>query len=498
GTWMNEVGAGWLMTDLSDSPLMVASVQAATTLPVFLFAVLAGAIADIVDRRRLLLIVNLMLAGVAALLALLVSIERITPLLLLVFTFLLGTGAAFIAPAWQAIVPRLVPRPELPAAIALNSMGINVSRAIGPALAGLLIVAVGIWSPFALNAFSFLVILAALLWWKPEAVAGSRLRPESIPRAISAGLRYVMNSGPVRSTLIRAAAFFVFASAYWAMLPLIAREVLAGGPSLYGILLAAVGAGAVTGAIVLPKLRKLLGPDALVASGTAGTALVLLALVFVPSPAFAVAASALAGVCWIAVLSSLHVSTQMSLPDWVRARGLSIFLTVFFGSMTAGSLIWGSVAENYSISTALLAAAVGALLLIPLTWRARLGSAGDLDLTPSMHWPEPVPAHEDDDSAGPVMIRIEYQIREEDKTAFVEAMKQLAQARGRGGAYGWSLMRDIEASESWAESWLEVSWLDHLRHHERVSEADRAIEKAAKAFHQGDEAPTVQHLIIDQ
>lgn len=496
GTWMNEVGAGWLMTELSESALMVASVQAATTLPIFLFAVLAGAIADIVDRRRLLLIVNLMLAVVAASLAVLVSVERVTPFLLLMFTFMLGTGAAFIAPAWQAIVPRLVPRTELPSAIALNSMGINVSRAIGPALAGGLIVALGVWSPFALNAISFLVILAALLWWKPEAAAGSKLRRESVPRAISAGLHYVWNSGPVRRTLIRAAAFFVFASAYWAMLPLIAREVLSGGPSLYGILLAAVGVGAVTGALILPKLRKRLGPDALVATGTVGTALVLLALVFVPTPAFAVAASALAGMCWIAVLSSLHVSAQMSVPDWVRARGLSIFLTVFFGSMTAGSLVWGSVAERYSIPTALLVAAIGAVLLIPLTWRARLGQAADLDLTPSMHWPEPIPARPEDEATGPVMIRIGYSVRDEDREAFFKAMQELAQARKRGGAYHWSLMRDMESEQSYVESWMEVSWLDHMRHHERVSEADRVIEQAAKDFHQGEGRPTVQHLVL--
>lgn len=374
GTWMNDVGSGWLMTELSPSPLVVAAVQAATTLPVFLFALLAGAIADIVDRRKLLLIVNAMLGVTATALALIVAADIMTPALLLLFTFALGTGAAFLAPAWQAIVPKLVPRPELSSAIALNSMGINVSRAIGPALAGFLIVALGIWSPFAFNALSFVVILAALWWWTPPEEQKRKLPSEHISGAIRAGLRYAMNSTPLKSTLLRAAAFFAFASAYWAMLPLIARQVLDGGPTLYGILLASVGAGAVAGAVFLPRIRKALGADKTVAAGTAGTALVLSAFAIIPNPAVAAVASALAGLSWIAVLSSLHVSAQTALPDWVRARGLSIFLTVFFGAMSGGSLVWGQVASTWSIPTALLIAAGGCAPANPIDLARETGS----------------------------------------------------------------------------------------------------------------------------
>lgn len=410
GTWMNDVGAGWLMTELSPSPLVVAGVQAATTLPVFLFALLAGAVADIVDRRKMLIVVNALKFVIVTALAILVAADEMTPLLLLVFTFLIGTGAAFLAPGWQAIVPKLVPRAELSSAISLNSMGINVSRAIGPALAGFLIVTLGLWSPFAVNAASFLVILAALLWWTPPKEPERKLPPEHVGAAIAAGLRYAVNSGPLKATLVRAGSFFAFASAYWAMLPLIARQVLEGGPTLYGVLLASVGAGAVGGAIFLPRIRKALGTDKTVAAGTIGTALVLVAFAIMPNPVVAATASVLAGLSWIAVLSSLHVSAQTALPDWVRARGLSIFLTVFFGAMSGGSLVWGQVASVAGIPTALLIAAAGAVLLIPLTWRAKLGQGEELDLAPSSHWPEPILHLDDAEDRGPVMIQITYDV----------------------------------------------------------------------------------------
>ena len=495
GTWMNDVGAGWLMTELSPSPLVVAAVQAATTLPVFLFALLAGAIADIVDRRKMLLVVNVLLGLTTTALALTVAAGLMTPVLLLVFTFLLGTGAAFLAPAWQAVVPRLVPRAELPSAIALNSMGINVSRAIGPALAGALIVSVGLWAPFAVNAASFIIIVGALLWWRPSAAPGRRMPPERVGAAIAAGLRYAANSGPLRATLVRAAAFFAFASAYWAMLPLIARTVLDGGATLYGLLLGAVGAGAVGGALVLPRIRAKLGPDRTVAAGTLGTALVLTVFALVPSQAVAIGASAIAGLSWIAVLSSLNVSAQTALPEWVRARGLSIFLTVFFGAMSGGSLVWGQIASNFGIPTALLIAAAGAVLLIPLSWKAKLGGHGDLDLAPSMHWPEPMRTDDASDDKGPVAIRVEYRLPPDRQMAFLELAPQLARMRRRNGAWGWEMLRDTAQPDLLIEAWHEPSWEAHLRHHERVTVEDRDLQERIRAFLPDGTEPRVTHLI---
>ncbi|MEM6488183.1 MAG: MFS transporter [Pseudomonadota bacterium] len=494
GTWMHDIGAGWLMTELAPSPVMVSAVQAATTLPIFLFALLAGAVADIVDRRRLLVWVNAAMGVAALAMALLVHGGLMTPWLLLIFTFLFGTGTAFIAPAWQAIVPKLVPRQDLSAAIALNSMGINVSRAIGPALAGFLIVAAGIAVPFVVNAVSVVGIVAALLWWRPAAPAAATLPPEGVGTAIVAGLRYAANSPALRATLVRAAAFFAFASAFWAMLPLVARDVLAGGPTLYGLMLAAVGLGAVGGALVLPRIKARLGADGTVAAGTAGTALVMVLIATVPSQAVALAGSALAGLSWIAVLSSLNVSAQTALPDWVRARGLSVFLTVFFGSMSLGSLAWGQVAAIWGLPVALIAAALGALALLPLTRGARLQQGAALDLAPSMHWPEPVLAGRTPPD-GPVMVQVIYAVAEGEQAAFLARMQALAGSRRRGGGFRWSLMRDAADPERFVESWWEASWLDHQRQHQRVSRDDAALQAEIQTLQKNGQAPGVRHLV---
>ena len=501
GTWMHDVGAGWLMTELSPSPAVVAAVQAATTLPIFLFALLAGAVADLVDKRKLLIIVNTLMALTAASLAVAVWQQKMTPALLLLFTFLMGTGAAFSAPAWQAIVPKLVERKDLSSAVALNSMGINVSRAIGPMLAGFLIVAIGLTAPFALNALSFAGIIAALWWWRAPHPRGSVLPRENVTGAIRAGLRYAWHSSPVRATLIRAGSFFLFASAYWAMLPLIARQVLQGGPTLYGLLLTAVGLGAVVGALILPELRARLNANVIVAMGTIGTAVVLIVFALVPVQIAAIFASLFAGLCWIAVLSSLHVSAQTALPDWVRARGLSIFLTVFFGAMAAGSLLWGQIAAQLSVSTALLIAAAGALVLIPVTRGAKLGLSEDMDLMPSSHWPEPVI----DNSVGypddvPVMIQIAYRITSDHQKAFMQLMAELARARKRNGGYGWRLMRDAEDASLITEVWFEASWNNHIRHHARVTGEDRRIQQRILELHrastgQSQSSPEVTHRI---
>lgn len=495
GTWMHDVGAGWLMTELSSSPLMVAAVQAATTLPVFLLALLAGAVADIVERRRLLVIVNAAMAVAAAALAVVVALGGATPAVLLVFTFLLGAGAAFVAPAWQAIVPRLVPREELAPAIALNSLGINISRAIGPALAGFLIVGLGLWSPFALNALSFLAIIAALLWWRPEPGPARRLPPEGVLGAMRTGLRYAVNAPALQGTLLRAVAFFLFASAFWAMLPLVARDVLSGGPTLYGFLLGAVGAGAVCGAVVLPPLRRRFGGDALVAGGTAGMAAVLAVLALVPVQEVAVAAAFLAGAAWIAVLSSLQVAAQTALPDWVRARGLSLYITTFFGAMAAGSLIWGQLASLGGIPAALLVAAAGALAALAAVRHVRLRSAEGVDLSPSLHWPAPPVATDAPADRGPVMISVEYRIDAADAPRFLALMQDLRRARRRGGGQRWSVMEDAAEPGRYVETWTELSWLDHMRHHERVTGADAALQAQIAELHRGDGPPRVTHLI---
>jgi len=495
GTWMHDVASGWLMTSLSPSPLMVALVQAATTAPIFLFALSAGAMADLVDRRRFLTAIMAMLVIVTLGLGLLVLFGLVNAWTLLLFTFLSGTGAAFVAPAWQAIVSQLVPRSDLQSAVALNSVGINISRAIGPALAGIIIATFGIAWPYMLNAVSYVIVIGALVWWRPPPQPKSDLPVERFWSAIRSGLRYVGASSPMRATLVRAVAFFLFASAYWALLPIIARQELQGGPELYGLMLASVGIGAVSGALFLPRLKKNLGPDALVAAGTAGTALVLAVFALVAVPAAAIAVSFVAGASWIMVLSSLNVSAQMVLPDWVRARGLSVFITVFFGSMTLGSMIWGQTASLLGVPPTLLLAAAGSLLGAVLSWPFKLRQGDTLDLSPSMHWPAPVVAGDVAHDRGPVMVTVEYRIAPATAAAFAAAMKELRAARRRDGAYAWGLFEDVAMPGRYIEYFTEESWLAHLRHHERVAESDRLLQQKVRAFHLPTDDPVVTHYL---
>ncbi len=495
GTWMHDVGAGWLMTSLTPSPLWVALVQTATSLPVFLLALPAGALADIVDRRRMLLGVQIALALVATALGAVVWLGLATPLTLLLFTFAMGIGAALTAPAWQAIVPSLVPRHSLQQAVASNSVGINISRAIGPALAGFIITAAGVAWPFLINALSYLLVVGALIWWRPPAAAQRRLPPEDLWGGMRSGLRYAWHSGPLKATLIRALGFFLFASAYWAVLPLIAKNVLGGGAALYGILLACIGLGAVTGAFTLPWLRERLGADRVVAAGTLGTALAMAALATVHQSVVAGAACLLAGLSWIAVLTSLNVSAQLALPDWVRARGLSIFVTVFFGAQAAGSLLWGQAASLLGIPAALLMAAAGAVLAIPVSWGCKLQQGRTLNLAPSMHWPEPVGSAELSPDRGPVMITIEYQIDPQRAGEFTATLDRLSGQRRRDGAYAWGLFEDVAQPGRYLEYFLVASWLEHLRQHERVTHSDKDTQEQARAFHRGEGQPKVSHFL---
>ncbi len=497
GTWMHDVGAGWLMTLLDPSPATVTLVQAANMAPIFCFALFAGALADRFDKRRILLLVNLLLILVISLMTVLVSTGRMTPTLLVLFTFAIGSGAAFAAPAWQAVVPRLVPRETLSSALALNSLGINISRAIGPAIAGVLITAVGVASPFAVNALSCVVAAAALVIWRPQQDQGRRLPPEPLLASIGTGLRQAANNGPLKATLLRASAFFVCASAFWALLPLIARDLPNGGSGIYGILLTSVGAGAVGGALLLPRWRQRLGSNRLsiAASIVLAGALVLMALV--SNRYVAVAAALLGGLAWISTMVSLNLSAQSALPNWVRARGLAVFLMVFSGGMTLGSLLWGQVAQATSIPVALLVAAAGALLPLPWLGRIRLGQGEDLDLSPALSWDQPVVAEclGDATDRGPVMVTVEYHIDPADEREFLQTLYRLSRSRYGDGAHQWGLTQDAAEPHRWVEWFLLPSWAEHLRQHERATVADDDVHSAAQQFHRGPGKPLVRHLL---
>ena len=494
GSWMHDVGAGWLMTSLAPSPLMVALVQAATTAPVFLLALPAGALADIVDRRRYLIAAQVWMLLMASTLGVLTLAGLTTAPLLLVFTFALGIGNAMMMPAWGAITPELVPRGELQAAIGLNSMGMNVARAVGPALAGLIVAAVGPGAVFMLNAVSFLAVIAALKHWQRPATA-SGLPAERLAGAVRAGLRYARHSPALSAVLVRGIAFFVFASASWALLPLIVRQELHSGPGTYGLFLACLGLGAIVGALVLPRVHARVSRDRVVAGATVLYATAMLALAHSGNVIAAGTAMLFTGMAWISVVASLMTAAQTALPGWVRARGLALFWVVYMGGMAAGSTLWGQVASWTGIPLALTLAAVGALAGTVMTRSYRVGRHDVADLSPSLYWPTPMLAGASETDRGPVMVTVEYRIDPAQSEAFIRAMQPISRIRRRDGAFMWELFSDIEQPDRMVECFMVESWHEHLRQHERATVADRDVLEQTRAFHRGSEPPRVSHLV---
>jgi MFS family permease len=472
---------------------MVALVQAASTLPVFLLSLPAGALSDLLDRRKLLLGAQATLMILALAMAMLTASGAMTPALLLVGTLLAGAGAAISNPVWQSILPHLVDHSQLKSAVALNSLGVNLARAVGPAVGGALILSFGVAAAFFADALSYLVVIAALLWWRHKPAVNT-LPTEQLVSAVFASVRYARSSAPLRRTLLRAILFFVFASAPWALLPLIARNDLQGSAGLYGIMLGGIGAGAVAGALLLPRLRQYLTTDRLVLCATLLLSVAGLGLAGTDKVPIALAMTPLLGLSWITVLTSLNVTTQSILPDWVRGRGLAVYLTTFSGSMTVGSLLWGQVASMTSTQISLaVAASLGAITALAAT---RLSfPSGDEDLSPSLHWPAPAPGTAMTADAGPVMVTVEYSISRENVSAFSVEIAALGATRRRDGAYSWGVFQDTDDHQRWLEYFLVESWIQHLRQHERVSQADKLLQMSILALHNGPEPPRVSHLI---
>ena len=495
GTWMFNVTSGWVMTELSPSPFMISMVQAATTLPVFLFALPAGALGDLFDRRKLLVWTQVFLAAVLLLFTALLWTGSVNTWTLLLFTFIIGTGSAFAMPAWQAIVPRLVPRDTLSSAIVLNGVSMNIARAIGPALGGFILAAAGAVATAFLDAISYLAVAAALLWWRASAAQDDALPRERLAGAMRAGIRFALHSKPLRHTLIHALAFFICASAYWALLPLIAKDTLQGGPSLYGILLTALGIGAVSGAFLLPVMKKHFSANTIMIVATAVTALSSMLFAYGGHAVTGMVAGFTGGVSWIMAVSLLNVSAQMALPDWVRARGLAIFQMVVFGAMAAGSLSWGQAAEMIGLSEALTASGFLALLLIPITARFKLNLGEHHDYTASGHWSDPAPVIPVSHDHGPVLVTLEYRIDDADRAAFYLLMQELGITRRRDGAIQWGFFEDVEDHGRFIEMFTVESWVAHLRQHARVSVSDKMLQNKIFTLHRGETSPRVTHAV---
>lgn len=493
GSFMRDVASSWLMTDLSASPAAVAMVQAAGTLPIFLLAIPAGVLTDILDRRKFLIAVQLLLASVSISLMVLSQAGMLSVSALIGLTFLGGIGAALMGPTWQAIVPELVKREDVKSAVALNSLGINIARSIGPAAGGLLLAAFGAGITYGADVASYIVVIAALVWW-PRAKKADDALQENFFGAFRAGLRYTRSSRPLHVVLVRAFVFFAFASAVWALLPLVARQLLAGDASFYGILLGAVGAGAIGGALLMPRLRARLSADGLLLSSALTTAGVMGILSLAPPKAVAIVALLLLGAAWITALTTLNGTAQAVLPNWVRGRGLAVYLTVFNGAMTAGSLGWGAVGEAVGIRSTLVIGAAGLLLAGVLMHRVKL-PAGDADMVPSNHWPEPLVAEPVAHDRGPVLILIEYTVDSHNRRAFLRALDGLSHERRRDGAYGWGVTEDSADPEKIVEWFMVESWAEHLRQHKRVSQADADLQGQVLAYHRGPERPVVRHFL---
>jgi MFS family permease len=495
GTWMQLVGAQWLLVDEPNADTLVAAVQTAAMLPLLLLALPAGALADSFDRRHLLIATQIYTLVVGVILTVLTAVGQMPPSLLLTLTFALGAGQALTLPAWQALIPELVPRDDLPAASALGGISINLARAVGPALAGLLIARVGTAAVFGFNAASYLVLTLVLVLWRPGA-DGRRVdhdTPERFTSALRAGDRYVRHSLVVRRILLRTSLFIVPGTALWALLPLVASRRLDLGSSGYGLLLAALGAGAVGGALLLSRVRGRWSNNQLLmfASLVYGGSLATVALV--RNPVVVALALLPAGAMWTAVLSSINAAVQMFLPAWVRARGLSIYQVVFAGAQALGGLLWGVLTDLTGLVVAHLVAA--ALIIAGgLTVRIwPLRSTQGLSREPAVYWQEPRLTVEPDEREGPILITARYTVQPDNAAKFLHAMQAVRRSRLRTGATRWGLFRAGEQPDTYVEVYLVPTWDVHLRqHHGRLTGSDQAVEEHAHALVDG--APEITHL----
>ena len=476
GIAMYDTASGWLMTTFNLDPFGVSLVRTATTLPIFLFTLPAGAIADIVDPRRMIIAVSYAIAALMAIFAAAVALNFASPLVLLLTTFALSAAWSLNIPAWLSIVPQLVPKPLIPGAIAAHSIAYNLSRIIGPAFGGLIIAGYGAAAPLWIFTAANLAVIAALTWWSAPARQATSLPAERLSSALRTGLRHAANNRLLWATLARAIAIYPFSAAYWGLLPLIARRT-GQGAEHYGLLLSAISAGAILGSLGHGKLRHRFGADRLIAAGTILTAIALALFAFADEIVIALGAGLLAGVAWVGILTCLYTSAQNVLPDWVRGRGLAVFLAVIFGTMTLSSAAWGEIAVAIGLRGALLAAAAGAIVAIPLTWRWKLDQGAALDLSPSQHWSLPETHQEIDHRRGPVLVKIEYRIDPKDRAPFLRALDELGFERRRDGAFAWGIFEDAGDLGRYEEAYLIESWLELMHLRERVTNADRVLEE---------------------
>lgn len=497
GGLVQGVGAAWLMVIIAQSDQMVALVQAATTLPIMIFSLAAGALADSFDRRRLMLVAQGSMMVVSIVLAVLAIAGQITPWLLLAFTFLIGCGTALHNPSWQSSIGDIVPRDDIPAAVTLNSMAFNLVRSVGPAIGGLMVAFGGAASAFAFNALSYVLLIAALLRWERTPVK-SALPRESFGFAVWAGLRYVTMSPNLLKVISRGFIFGLGAIAILALLPLVARDFLGGGPVIYGLLLGSFGVGAIIGALMNSRLRDAMSNETIAQAAFFGFAVSAMLLATSRQTWLSCLCLMPAGACWVLSLSLLNVTVQLSTPRWVVGRALSLYQTATFGGMAIGSWLWGYAAASQGTAAALLISAAVLVAGAAVGLRYGLPEFAALNLDPLNRFKEPALRLDLRLRSGPIMIMVDYEIAQEDISAFLKVMSQRRRVRLRDGARQWALLRDLENPNIWTETYHVPTWVEYLRHNLRRTQADAEITEKLLALHRGQSPPRVHRMIERQ
>ena len=497
GGLVQSVGAGWMMTTLTDSHNMVALVQASTTLPIMLFSLAAGALADNFDRRTVMIIAQTGMMVISLLLAAMAMLGWLNPWLLLAFTFLIGCGTALFNPSWQASMGDIVPRADLPGAVTLNSVGFNMMRSVGPAVGGLIVAVASAGTAFAFNAVSYIPLILALGRWKPEPQS-SRLPRENFGSAMWAGLRYVSLSPNLTIVLFRGMLFGLAAIAVLALLPSVASEYVGGGALVYGTLLGCFGLGAIGGAFLNGRIREHYSNETIVRLASIGFAIACMGLGFSRNVWLSHFVLLPAGACWVLSLSLFNVSIQLSSPRWVVGRALSLYQTATFGGMAAGSWIWGMTADAMGPDWALGCAGLVLLLCAMVGLRLPLPQFDTRDLNPLNTFSEPVLRLDVLPRSGPIMVMVDYRIDQADIPRFLALMADPRRIRRRDGARQWSLLRDLEQPELWVESYHVPTWIEYLRHNMRRTKADADNIEQLRALHRGPTRPQVHRMIERQ
>ena len=493
--WMSDMSSAWVMTSLTTSPTLVALVQTAATLPVLLLGLPTGALADILDRRKYFMFTQFWSAGIAVALALALFTDTLTAGLLLFLTFANGIGLAMRWPVYSALVPELVPRAHLPAALALNGLGMNFSRIVGPVIAGGLIASAGSEYVFVLNAVLSLLAAVVLLRWQRPPQKVSAMPSERMFGAIRVGIQHVRQSPHIQAIMLRVFVFFLQSTAVIAMLPLLARRFRDGNASTFTLLIAAMGLGAVVTALLLPRVRARMTRDELVRNGSLVHAAATIAMAFAPNLWVAIPAMFAAGSAWISVANSLTVAAQMALPDWVRARGMSIVQMAIMSGTALGAAIWGQVATLTSVRTSLAAAAVAAVFALVLMRNLKVGGRADEDLTPARVWSAPELAYPIEPEQGPVLVTIEFRIDPALTDEFVAVMRESRRIWLSNGLLAWELFHDVSDPGHFIEHLVDESWAEYVRRNERVTAAYVALREQKNAFHTLDEAPVVRRFV---